>query len=209
MPSWGATFLHFWFYAHPTPPETMLIHNLRKSFPSDAVVKNLLAKAGDPRDTGLIPGWGRFPGGGNGNPLRYSCLENSMDRGAWWVTVHGATKRRTRLSAHTHTHTHTLHKIKNYSKLTISSVASGPFSLPKILFPSPSSMYPNSVQMSHLKKMLLSWSRVDLQCCVNFYSTKISTVNFYCSDSVMHILFHIFSIMVYHQMVNIVPCAIQ
>ena len=46
------------------------------------VVKNLLGKAGDMRDAGLIPGWGRPPGGGHGNPLEYSCLENPMDRGA-------------------------------------------------------------------------------------------------------------------------------
>ena len=44
------------------------------------------------RDAGLIPGLGRSPGEGNGNPLQYSCLENSMDRGAWWVTVHRVTK---------------------------------------------------------------------------------------------------------------------
>ena len=56
-------------------------------------VKNLPAiNAGDTEDAGLIPGLGRSPGGGNGNPLRYSCLENSMDRGAWQVTVHGVTK---------------------------------------------------------------------------------------------------------------------
>ena len=53
------------------------------------VVKNLPASAGDTRDAGLIPGLGRFPGGGPGNPLQYSCLENPMDRGAWWATVHG------------------------------------------------------------------------------------------------------------------------
>ena len=51
------------------------------------VVKNLPATAGDVRDTDLISGLG-FPGGGHGNPLRCSCLENPMDRGAWWVTVH-------------------------------------------------------------------------------------------------------------------------
>ena len=51
------------------------------------VVKNLSANAGDARDMGLIPGWGRFPGGGNGTPLQYSFLENPMDRGAWWATV--------------------------------------------------------------------------------------------------------------------------
>ena len=49
-------------------------------------------------DLGLIPESGRFPGEGNGNPLRYSCLETPMDRGAWWATVHGVEKGRTRLS---------------------------------------------------------------------------------------------------------------
>jgi len=61
------------------------------------VVKNPSANAGDKRNTGLIPGSGRSPGGGNGNPLQYSCLENSMDRGAWWATVHGVAKSQTRL----------------------------------------------------------------------------------------------------------------
>ena len=49
-------------------------------------------------DLGLIPGLGRSPGGGHGNPLRCSCLENPMDRGAWWATVHGVAKSQTRLS---------------------------------------------------------------------------------------------------------------
>ena len=62
------------------------------------VVKNLLANAGDLRDTGLISGLGRLPGEGNGNPLQYSGLENPMDGGAWWATVHGVTKSQTRLS---------------------------------------------------------------------------------------------------------------
>ena len=46
-------------------------------------------------DLGLIPGWGRFPGEGNGNPLQYSCLENPMGGGAWWATVHGVAKSQT------------------------------------------------------------------------------------------------------------------
>ena len=50
--------------------------------------KNQDASAGDARDTGLIPGSGRSPGEGNGNSFQYSCLENPMDRGAWWATVH-------------------------------------------------------------------------------------------------------------------------
>ena len=54
------------------------------------VVKNLPAKAGDARDAGSNPGLGRSPGVGNDNPLQSSCLENSMDRGAWQATVHGA-----------------------------------------------------------------------------------------------------------------------
>ena len=49
-------------------------------------------------DLGSIPGSGRFPGEGNGNPLQYSCLENPMDRGAWWATVHGVAKSQTRLN---------------------------------------------------------------------------------------------------------------
>ena len=50
------------------------------------MVKNLPANAGDVKNSGLIPGLRRSPGGGNGNPLQYSCLENSIDRGAWWAT---------------------------------------------------------------------------------------------------------------------------
>ena len=49
-------------------------------------------------DAGLIPGSGRSPGEGNGNPLQYSCLENAMERGAWWATVHGVTESQTRLT---------------------------------------------------------------------------------------------------------------
>ena len=61
------------------------------------VVKNPLANTGDLRDKDSIPGSGRSPGGSHGNPLQYSCLENLMDRGAWWATVHGVTKNQTRL----------------------------------------------------------------------------------------------------------------
>ena len=62
------------------------------------VVKNPPASARDSRDASLIPGSGRSPGGGNGNPIQHSCLGNPRDRGAWWATVHGVAKSRTRPS---------------------------------------------------------------------------------------------------------------
>ena len=64
-------------------------------FPGGSDGKVSAHNAGHP---GLIPGSGRSPGEGNGNPLQYSCLENSMDGGDWWTTVHGVAKSQTRLS---------------------------------------------------------------------------------------------------------------
>ena len=64
--------------------------------------KASIYNAGDP---GSIPGWGRSSGEGNGIPLQYSCLENPMDRGALWATVHEVAKSRTQPSDFTHTHT--------------------------------------------------------------------------------------------------------
>ena len=61
------------------------------------MVKNPPANAGEIREGGLIPGLGRCPGGGHGNPLQYSCLENPTDRGAWQAMVHRVAKNRTRL----------------------------------------------------------------------------------------------------------------
>ena len=66
--------------------------------PGGIVVKNPPANTGDTRDAGSIPGSGRSPGVGNGNPLQYSCLENSVDRGDWWTTVYVVTKSQTQLS---------------------------------------------------------------------------------------------------------------
>ena len=71
------------------------------------MVKNPPAKVGDAGDVGSIPGSGRSPGGGHGNPLQYSNLENSMDRKAWLTTVHGFANGRKQLSTRAHTHTHT------------------------------------------------------------------------------------------------------
>ena len=63
------------------------------------MVKDLSSDAGDTGDVGLIPGLGKSPGEGNGNPLQYSCQVNPMDRGTWWATVHGGHKE-TQLSTH-------------------------------------------------------------------------------------------------------------
>ena len=66
--------------------------------PGSSVVKNLPASVGDTEDVDSIPPLGRSPGVGNGNLLQYSCLENSVDRRAWWATVQGMSKSQTQLS---------------------------------------------------------------------------------------------------------------
>ena len=76
----------------------IIVSKSPEGFPSGTVVKNLPANAedtGEPEDVGSIPGSGSSHGVGNGNPLRYSCLENSMDSRAWWATVHRVTKSQT------------------------------------------------------------------------------------------------------------------
>ena len=65
------------------------MHYTSMGFPGDLVVKNMPGNTGDERGVGLTSELGRSPGGGNGNPLQYSCLENPVDRGAWWATIHG------------------------------------------------------------------------------------------------------------------------
>ena len=76
-------FCHSLIWLFPTPPS---------GFPGGSEVKASACNVGD---LGSIPGSGRSPGEGNGNPLQYSCLENPMDRGAWWATVHGVAKSQT------------------------------------------------------------------------------------------------------------------
>ena len=73
-------------------------------FPGGSVVKNPSSNARDTGDLGSIPGWGRSPRRGDGNPLQYYCLKNPMDRGAWQATVHGIPELDT--TEHTHTQTH-------------------------------------------------------------------------------------------------------
>ena len=85
----------------PLRPRAFYSELMRKlGFLGGPVVKNLPANAGD---SGSIPGLGRSPGKGNGNPLQYSCLGNPMDRKAWWATVHGTAKSWTGLSNSTTT----------------------------------------------------------------------------------------------------------
>ena len=74
--------------------ETHFSHDICVLWPFQVilVVKNLLANVGDVKDTGSNPRLGRYSGGGHGKPLQDPCLENLMDIGAWWVTVHGVTK---------------------------------------------------------------------------------------------------------------------
>ena len=86
-----------WSVSDFPPPQWYFLHFKSEfgykytyiGFPGGTVVKNLLANKGD---TGLISMSGKSPGEGNGNPLQYSCLENPMDRGAWWAIVHEITK---------------------------------------------------------------------------------------------------------------------
>ena len=73
------------------------------------MVKNPPANAGDTGDTASVSGMAIFPGGGNGNQLQYSCLENPMDRGTWWATVHGVAESDT--TEHAHIHKYNLLKI--------------------------------------------------------------------------------------------------
>ena len=104
---------HFLFLLHNlqrlnSVPDSSKMNKVHfRGFPDGSVVKNPPANAGDARDVGSIPGSESSPGVGNGNPLQYSCLENPMDGGAWWATVHGVTKSWTRLSPHMGTDKHT------------------------------------------------------------------------------------------------------
>ena len=85
-------------------------HSLDKSFSGGSVVKTPPANTGNTEDLDLIPRWGRSPGVGNGNSIQYSCLGNPMDRGAWWATVHGVAKSRTKVNMTEHLSTHTHHE---------------------------------------------------------------------------------------------------
>ena len=97
-------------------------HEHGTGFPGGLVGQDSTCSAGDTGDAGLIPGLGRSPGEGHGNPLQYSCLDNAMDRGAWRATVHGVARSRTQQKPSEHTHIDTwawdasldAHKLKQY-----------------------------------------------------------------------------------------------
>ena len=94
---------------------SLLQPHMRKGFPGGSTGKESSWNVGDARNVASIPGSGRSPGGGNSNPLQYSCLENSMDRGAWRAAVHGVAKSHTQLS--THACMHTYEEILTHSKV--------------------------------------------------------------------------------------------
>ena len=93
--------------------------NSRKSQPSQVllVIKNPPDNEGDIRDAGSIPQSERSPGGGHGNPFQYSLLENYMERGVWWPTIHGVAKSQTRLK-HLSMHTHTRYSLGKWEFAT-------------------------------------------------------------------------------------------
>ena len=87
------------------PPVQTELENKRSKAQRTSLVAQMVKASGyNVGDLGSIPGSGRSPGEGNGNPLQYSCLENPMDGGAWWAAVHGVAKSQTRLSNFTSLH---------------------------------------------------------------------------------------------------------
>ena len=113
-------FLYLIYIFGGSPPSAISLTLLTLFMNGGRVVKTLPARARDTRDMGLTPESGKSPGGGNGNVIQYSCLENSMDTGAWRATVHGVTKSRTRLSTDTHMDSHccSLCSLNTWSPLT-------------------------------------------------------------------------------------------
>ena len=111
-----------WVISTLSNRRNIFIMSYRKKWASQVVlvIKKPPANAGDIRDASLIPGSARSPGGEHDNPLQYSCLENPMDKGAWWATVHRVAESWTqlkRLSTHTCTHKREYVYLLNYRKI--------------------------------------------------------------------------------------------
>ena len=100
-----------------------------QGFPGGTVVKNLPANSGDAGNLGSIPGLGRSPGGGNGNPLQYSCLENPRDSGAWLATVYRVTKSQIQLSLQLGPIMFPLHQMR---KIQVQTLVTSPLHLQSI-----------------------------------------------------------------------------
>ena len=113
----------------------MLGQNQEWDFPGGSVVKNPPANAGDAEDAGSIPGLGRSPRGGNGNPVQYSCLGNPMDRGAWLATVLRVAKSRTWLSDWAHTQAKSRVKLYKIIKVSVKAIHRSPLPPPSQALP--------------------------------------------------------------------------
>ena len=110
------------------------------------VVKNLPASAGDARDLGPIPGWGRATREENGNPLQHSCLENPMDRGDWQATVHGIVKSQDTIEwAYTYTYTYTRRDLKVCFKMDSRKVVTSEFCFLSFFF-----LFGNSFKLTYI-----------------------------------------------------------
>ena len=122
------------------------------------VVKNPPANAGDIRGVGSIPGLGRPPGGGHGNPLQYSCLENPMDREDWWATIQGVAKSRSRLKWLSK-HTCIMTCIHHYNLVQKIHCPKDPCALSSLPCPSPwQPLIFHCLHCSCLSRMLESYS---------------------------------------------------
>ena len=136
------------------------------------VGKNPPANAGDVRDIGSIPGSGRFPRGGHGNPLQFSCLENLMDRGAWRATAHGYAKRWTwlkRLSMHRMHKTFSKQPIKIYSdqRMLGNRLNNLPWSLSKMIIFKFSYFFGWYITSGIFSAFLKNWSTVYIKLYIN------------------------------------------
>ena len=116
-------------------------------------VKNPPTNSGDRRDAGSIPGWGRSPGGGNGNPLQYSCLENPMDGGAWWSDTREPTLHAGGIHADPHSKLTQTVQVKSVRQLSISQTEASPLPLTS-LFPSLCSEWHHQLDTSQEPKSL-------------------------------------------------------
>jgi len=159
------------------------------------VVKNLPANARDLRDAGSVPGLWRYPGGGDGNPLQYSCLENPIDRRAWWATVHRIAKsweQPKQLSMHTHS----VYMSTLLSQESIHSICSRVSNFPFLIF----SYTLKVLDLSSLVHLNFSFSLKTLVC------PSLVPVHFYVfCFSVLYLFFMLLQAISYHRPPSSLP----